>query len=125
MAMYGETALIEQLHVVKVAHHGSKGAFHAPAWDLHARADGVAIVAPFNKGKTPPPHTHALRGIRRRFGQLALTAGGRGARGAATSARWAPIRTARTGSAPCVCVVLDASGVVDVVIGRDARLYRS
>lgn len=41
--------------IVKVAHHGSDGAHHPPAWATLIAGDAVAAVTPFTSSKLPKP----------------------------------------------------------------------
>lgn len=67
---------VEHLDLVKVAHHGSLGAFHRPAWELHSRPDRLTIAAitPFDRGRTGLPRPAVLGDIRSYAGQLGITA---------------------------------------------------
>ena len=121
----GRARLVEAAELVKVAHHGSAGAFLAEVWGLHASPEvPLAVVAPFNRGKSPPPHTKALRGVRRRARQLALTSGGKGARAAARRAGWKLHGAQVPARAPCVAVVIGPGGIEEVVASRTSRVYR-
>lgn len=60
--------------VVKVAHHGSKNAFHAPAWNEHS-ADGkpLSIITPFNRSTPQLPTDDGLDDIIQASAQCAVT----------------------------------------------------
>lgn len=121
----GRVHLVKGADLVKVSHHGSAGAYVAEVWRLHA--DGkkaLAVVTPFHRGKSPPPHSQALRGIRTHAVQLALTSAGARARGAVQAAGWRPVGSHTQARAPCVAVVLGQGGVEDIVASRTARIYR-
>lgn len=69
--------LVTGLNLVKVAHHGSSGAFHAPCWDLHQEGGmerPVALLTPFSRGKVPLPNDDGLEDLRDRTSYLGITA---------------------------------------------------
>lgn len=71
---------VSELDLVKVAHHGSPGAFHPPAWDIHRRTDGstIATITPFDRGRYPLPHPDTLTNVRGYANLLGITADVRG-----------------------------------------------
>ena len=117
--------LVEDIEVAKVSHHGSRGAFHAQAWNLHAKTRRVrlAVVTPFDRGDRPPPHEQALRGIRLRSDELALTARGRGTRTVARRSGWSSLAGPAPATAPCIAVVVGPQGVETVTGGQPTQVY--
>lgn len=72
----GRLELVTRLDLVKVAHHGSNGAFHAASWDLHGQGCAehpVALLTPFNK-KAKLPDADALSKLRDKSSHLGITA---------------------------------------------------
>lgn len=72
----GRLELVTKLDLVKVAHHGSSGAFHAGCWDLHGQGCAeppVAVLTPFNK-KAKLPDADALSELRGKSSHLGITA---------------------------------------------------
>lgn len=73
----GRLDLVRQLDLVKVAHHGSRGACHAPTWEHHVegRKEGpIAVLTPFNRGKVQLPDPDGLSALRARASILGITA---------------------------------------------------
>ncbi|HEX4419307.1 MAG TPA: hypothetical protein VH165_15450, partial [Kofleriaceae bacterium] len=60
---------LRNVHAVKVAHHGSRGALEPEAWDEHVRAQPAetwAVIAPFERGDVTLPDAEVLRDLRAR-----------------------------------------------------------
>lgn len=127
----GQINLIKGATVVKVAHHGSLGAFHAPAWALHATGADVqvAAIAPFDRGRNPPPHEEVMKGLSTWARSLAITAEPRGGWSTVPSGSW--LRDSRKVSAigdlPVLAIELkqDAGGrhVRRVIRGTPGRVF--
>lgn len=51
------TSTIERdnISLIKVPHHGSSNAFHAPFWEKHISKECVSVLTPFASGSNPPP----------------------------------------------------------------------
>lgn len=67
--------VLSDLTVVKVAHHGSAGAFCDEAWARHSRTRSVpvSVIMPFNRQARPLPHAECLTGLLQHTGTLVLT----------------------------------------------------
>lgn len=111
----GNLGLVTDVAVVKVAHHGSSGAFHDAAWQLHAKsAPTIGLVAPFSPSSLPDGATlSTLRSFCRELGAT-IDPGNLSAR--AIAAGWKTITTApiphRDGRV--LKAVVDASGAVSL-----------
>jgi beta-lactamase superfamily II metal-dependent hydrolase len=117
---------VRSVDLVKVAHHGSEGAFHAPAWELHAREGGdtMALVAPFSSRALPP--TEVLRRLLAHVGRLGLSADGGGAFGRAEKVGWGRQATpALPEVGCCLAVVLGPTGPAHVYAGERAAFFRT
>lgn len=127
LAQDNRTALVVDRHVVKVAHHGSRGAFSVGAWTLHAktRAVSVAAIAPFSKGDNPPPHTDVLVELAKFSTSLAITAEPAPGWAVVPGAQW----TAASGSAaatklPILAIALEPGKAPAVAHGAAGRQYQ-
>ena len=120
----GELHLVRDCDAVKVAHHGSIGAVHHPAWKLHAHADArtVALVAPFNRGHLLPDEA-TLKQIRDYVGRLALTSD-HGTFERAERAGWSVDGAGSSGDGPVVALRITSDGVVTMSGASDARTLR-
>jgi beta-lactamase superfamily II metal-dependent hydrolase len=58
---------------IKVAHHGSSGSHHQPAWSMHRKRNPVAIVTPYCKGKHHLPGNGDMKRIREHSSKIGLT----------------------------------------------------
>ena len=93
--------LLRALTLVKIAHHGSSGAFLDDAWDLHCSGGSVAraVVAPFSRGNVKagynPPSVATLTSLRKRVQQLAVTATAGDAQDRAVASGWTATPTTR------------------------------
>ena len=78
------------LTALKVAHHGSVGAIHDPAWAEHVNggARPFAVIAPYTP--SPLPERVGLKQIRQYEPTLAITETSPAARKAAHAAGWQP-----------------------------------
>jgi beta-lactamase superfamily II metal-dependent hydrolase len=81
---------IQGIDVVKIAHHGSSGAFHEGAWRLHAKPDGstTALITPFKQSSPPLPREQVLSSLRAYARSLGISADAGGAFARALSAGW-------------------------------------
>ncbi|HSO00106.1 MAG TPA: hypothetical protein VLS89_17555 [Candidatus Nanopelagicales bacterium] len=117
--------LLRDLHVVKVSHHGSKGAFSEAAWRLHAEARPVdlAIVTPYQGGSNPPPHRETFRGLARFAARVALTSEP-SAWGKVTDAGWVRINAPTgPGKAACVALTLDGTSPPEVWTSEQGAVF--
>lgn len=106
--------IVDNVHLVKVAHHGSSGAFHSPAWQRHALGTKTtAVICPFSSKSLPPQST--LGWLRGHCKSLGLTSDGGAAFARATSAGWTRDASAAGASNfPCVVAELTPSGDVSL-----------
>lgn len=115
--------LVTDVHAVKVAHHGSRGAFHEPVWDRHARPDGstVAVLTPF---KTTLPTDSVLQSLTTRCERLGITKASPKATKDAAAAGWKPTPAGTLSRTPvsCVVVVFEADGTVCLHRGGDGAI---
>jgi hypothetical protein len=105
--------LVDDVDLIKVAHHGSTGAFSAVAWERHARsAKTIGIMTTYSPGKLPDGVTlGALRSHCRRLG-IAADSGSAFER--AMEAGWAvadAMEPSPASAAPCLQVVIGVDGV--------------
>jgi beta-lactamase superfamily II metal-dependent hydrolase len=64
--------------VVKVPHHGSKSAYHAPMWEKMTDPDPVALLTPFASGAKPLPSDENIKTIKKHTHQLFCTGNPKG-----------------------------------------------
>lgn len=115
--------LVENVDLVKVAHHGSKGAFWAAAWNRHARSKKThGVIAPFAASSLPSDKT--LLDLRAHCTELGITADAGGAFSRAQAAGWTQAAgTPGAPSATWLAAVLDGTNV-QLFSGGGARLFR-
>jgi hypothetical protein len=124
--------LVTTLDLVKAAHHGSAGALHEPAWELHARDRNGAmavLLTPFSRGKSPPPHDKVLAALRRHASHLGITANARGAFSRANEeAGWERIagvpHPGRKTTGPVLAAVFASDGSLCLHAGDMAALFQ-
>lgn len=58
---------------IKVAHHGSSGAHHQPAWSLHKQAGPLTIITPYFKGSQKLPGVGDLARVKGHSKRLGIT----------------------------------------------------
>jgi beta-lactamase superfamily II metal-dependent hydrolase len=119
-----QSQIVESLSVIKVAHHGSKGAVHGPTWDRHVRSNAspFAIIAPYTP--VPLPQQSGLRAIHSFGPTLAITETTPRARDAAKKARWRQLTTSKQpDDFPMVGVCLPPSGPVDFSVWGNASVW--
>jgi hypothetical protein len=124
----GELDLISDLVAVKVAHHGSAGAFLDEAWALHAPPDKraeVVVIAPFDRGVNPPPHGETLSALRQHARSLLLTEAGGAIATRCAQTGWTTVGDAATdpASTPWVAIRFDGDVVISSV-GRSGCRYQ-
>lgn len=117
---------VQEIDVVKLAHHGSSGAFHAGAWRLHSKPDGstTALVAPFDRSTPPLPRDEVLKELRSYAGRLGVSMDAGGAFARALAAGWnrhavEPLPAL----GPHLAVVLDAAGPARLYAGSSASFF--
>lgn len=93
----GLVELVQGVDFVKVAHHGSVGAFYEDAWSLHSRRYGgkskpIAVLAPFSPGKGLPD-SETLSSVRPHASHLGITANARECFERSERTGWSPIET--------------------------------
>jgi len=119
-------ALVQSVAAVKVAHHGSVGAFHAPAWERHAKADGstIAMMTPFQSKLPAPP---VLRWLKEHTGRLAISHVAPEAERRARDGGWAGTHSGKLAAtaAPCIVGIFSADGAVSLLHGGQGSLFQS
>lgn len=123
---FGREQLVRDVSVVKVSHHGSAGAFCEEAWKLHAatRRVELAVLTPFSRGRNPPPHAQALKGVSHYSERLGITAP---CKLRLPGSGWqSEVHLATTqATAPCVALSVPLQGPIEVFLGRGARCLAS
>ncbi|KYF85885.1 hypothetical protein BE20_13445 [Sorangium cellulosum] len=116
--------LVEDVELVKVAHHGSQGAFFASAWARHAKSKKtMAMVAPYSPKSLPSDAT--LVHLRTYCSHLGISAEGGDAFTRAEAAGWAQVKgRVPSTTAHCVAAVLDPSGDLKLFRGMGAALFQ-
>lgn len=118
--------LIRDARAVKVAHHGSRGAWEPAGWDEHVRptpAETWAIIAPFKHGGVTLPDAEVLRELYGRGVRLAICDAAP-ARSTATSGGWiADAAVSPVCDGPVIALSWDASGACAVERGARASVY--
>lgn len=116
--------IVRLVDLVKVAHHGSSGAFHEPAWQRHAKPEGgtVAVLTPF-QSKLPQEQT--LARLASFVGRVGISSQEGGAAARARRAGWTDVDApAPVTTAPCIAVVLRQAGDIELFRGAGAALLR-
>jgi hypothetical protein len=116
--------LVEDVDLVKVAHHGSKGAFFTGAWVRHAKSrKTTALIAPHASSSLPSDPT--LIDLRAYCQNLGISAEGGRAFARAQAAGWNPSQAVQpTTVAPCLAAVLDPAGGLQLFRGSCAGLFQ-
>jgi hypothetical protein len=119
--------LLQALAAVKVAHHGSPGAFERSTWAHHstgaATGEPIALIAPFSPSGLPHPST--LANLRSHARTILITDGGGGGAARLSAAGWstgaAPhiVRMSKT-VAPCVALQIAGPGATRVYASAGA-----
>lgn len=129
--------LVQDIDVIKVSHHGSKGAYCPEAWLHHCRTSrvAVAIVTPYRSGRNPPPHAETMRSLRAHANMLALTSSPETSDAAVTSptassckriidAGWVRVDVpSGPGSAACVAVTLCTSQQFPIATSQQGAVF--
>ncbi|MEP7125471.1 MAG: MBL fold metallo-hydrolase [Byssovorax sp.] len=115
--------LVNDVDLVKVAHHGSKGAFFPDAWQRHAQSrKTTAILAPF--APSPLPSDPTLGDLRVHCAKLGISAGGGDSFARARKAGWADVVGATmTTTAPCIAAVIEPTGEIQLFREGGAALF--
>lgn len=118
--------LVDNVDVVKIAHHGSSGALVEDAWTRHAASDKtIGVVATFSP--TPLPDNAALRSFRRWVSRLGIATDAGDAFDRALAAGWVtadPGAAATLPMGPCLKIELDASGASAFERGGEAGWFK-
>jgi len=120
--------LVTDVDLLKVAHHGSDGAFHGEAWIAHAKTEGgtTVLVAPFNR-KAKLPDSRALGRLIRYSAHLGITRDVGGSFQRARDAGWVALEAARVhrlDGPPGICAVtLDRKGEQRFFAAPDACFF--
>jgi hypothetical protein len=64
-----------RVSAIKVAHHGSSGAHHQPAWNLHKEGFPVALLTPYSLGAKQLPKHSDIQRIRENCSSTGITGG--------------------------------------------------
>jgi len=133
--------LVRDLHVVKVSHHGSWGAFSEDAWKLHAETGAVevAVVTPFRGNEDQPPHRETFRALGRFAKRVALPSPpsyptkwdhledpprDHGAWERLADTGWLQVTVPQgPGAGACVAVTFDAISSARVAVSRQGGLF--
>jgi hypothetical protein len=115
--------LVDDVELVKVAHHGSTGAFYEGAWRRHAKSrKSHAILAPYSPSSLPSDPI--LLNLRAYCVTLGVTADGGDSFARARRAGWSDVPDAQPSTtAPCVVAVLDVKGLA-LFRGSNAALFQ-
>ena len=120
----GLGVLLEEVDLVKVAHHGSARSFHTLTWQRHRKPDGstAAVISPFTRSALPAPQV--LRDLTSHCGRLGMTRCDPTVEGRAEEAGWKkdagrPPETL----APCVAAVFSGGGNVELFAGELGALF--
>lgn len=121
----GKLSLVEGAHVVKVAHHGSAGAYAPEAWHIHTRVprSTVAVVAPFSRGGVDLPERTVLSALHDHAERLVITSNHHGAHGRAVASGWTAAPKVAACPGPLAVLALTPDGSVDVRLGSDASAF--
>ncbi|WP_437906120.1 MBL fold metallo-hydrolase [Sorangium sp. So ce327] len=119
--------LVQGLRIVKIPHHGSKGAFCEQAWKHHASKGPIeiAVSTRFNKSANPPPHPSGLDKLIPYAQQLAITSPP-GDFSPVITAGWLPVSHASgPGDAACVAITLAPEPPSSLDLSAQAALFAS
>jgi beta-lactamase superfamily II metal-dependent hydrolase len=104
--------LVEDVDLIKIAHHGSKRAFSKNVWERHARSrKAIGVVTTYSPKKLPELDT--LQALRAHCHRLGIAADAGEAFDRAMVAGWSVADTkepAPSSTSPCLRVVLTADG---------------
>lgn len=117
---------IRNVHAVKVAHHGSRGALEPEAWDDHVRTlptETWAVIAPFKHGGVTLPDVEVLRDLHGRGVRLA-TCDAAPTKAAASAAGWlidGSVKEVCVG--PVIALAWSSAGACSAARGKRAAIY--
>jgi beta-lactamase superfamily II metal-dependent hydrolase len=116
--------LLRGVALVKVAHHGSEGAYWPEAWEGHAAPEKTAaVIAPF--ASSGLPREGPLRRLREHCDRLGVSADAGGAFQRAEAAGWSRGDDAVFDwSLPCIVATVTAAGPVRFARSATAALFR-
>ena len=118
--------LVDNVDLVKVAHHGSLGAFFEGAWRRHATA-GKTVGVLTTYAPTPLPRESTLRSLRPWVRRLGITTDAGGSFDRAHAAGWAVADAdapATLGDEPCLKAEIAADGTVTFDRGTEAGWFQ-
>lgn len=116
--------LLRDLALVKVAHHGSKGAFHEDAWREHAyRGKTAAVISPF--ASKALPQATVLSFLRTYCYALGVSADGANAFAHTTASGWNIAQDPTfEWTLPCVVATVPAAGPLRFARSSASALFR-
>lgn len=120
----GRGYLVEDVDVVKIAHHGSRGAFLDDAWVRHAKSGKtVGVLTTYSPSRLP--HREVLDALRSHCKRLGLTVDAGQAFDRAQTAGWIAEVPASppTSRVPCIQVALRADGTATFAHGAEAAWF--
>ena len=104
--------LVDDVDLMKIAHHGSSGAFSALAWGRHTRsAKTIGVVTTYSPSKLPDQES--LRKLRAHCHRLGIAADAGAAFERAMEAGWMvadAMEPSPASAAPCLQVIIGADG---------------
>jgi hypothetical protein len=102
----GETALVQDLAAVKVAHHGSYHSFEPTMWALHAASRRcAALIAPFAPSELPD--SRVLKQLSTRSNLLVVSQANDGLRHRAGQAGWSEMSVTAIPDVQTPCAVVE------------------
>lgn len=121
----GQSGLLASLTALKVAHHGSVGAIHDPAWAAHVNggARPFAVIAPY--APSPLPERVGLKQIRQYQPTLAITETSPATQKAAHAVGWQPCTPPRQPEDfPMVALCIPPTGPATHAVWGTASVWR-
>lgn len=124
----GELHRVREVDLVKVAHHGSDGAFHEEAWHEHCRnnKETTAFIAPFSSSGLPDEET--IGKLRVHASRLAVTSPLQSTLTRTATHNWKPLPasdcvTHPDWTLPVIAAVIPKSGAPELHLSSAARAW--
>ncbi|MEZ4239258.1 MAG: MBL fold metallo-hydrolase [Myxococcota bacterium] len=118
----GLLELVQDLHLVKVAHHGSEGAWHDDAWARHGRVR-VAAITPWNRGRSGLPSEDVIKRLKNHAEILALSHEDPKVRSRREPHWSSPACSPRRGD-PAVAITIARDGAIEVHTAGTAGAWK-